>query len=388
MRGSSTSKVQSEVFPPILLCLPSDQEGLARLLEDRVFGQPLLLHNIQRLREIGGQTLLIAVDAVPGGLLSLVDQLNQKGVDTKTVRSVSEILTNLADHPHIVMVKADVIVDGDLLRFVAKSGKNILITVEENAENAVFERIDLNNRWTGIACLNHQLLSAIGNLPEGWDLGSSLLRQALQQQVECKQLRQPDVAAGQILNLAKVTKDDPFFPTDFSVPGKTESWIFDNVTRKFANKFWSTPIAYNMSLWLFPGLGIFAAILSLMGYFIPAVALAGLAILAADVRTFINAAEYQPRRLDIPLVIGWVLLVMTLAIGLYHSRELMFDAIFQSILIAGLAWLSYKFVGKIIVSPILLAMIFFVASIMAMLAIIVKLTVIVQLAVLGLSKKY
>lgn len=55
------------------------------------------------------------------------------------------------------------------------------------------ERIDLNDRWAGLAVLQGKLVHNLDDIPEDWNLGSALLRQAVQGGARRKQI---DISPG------------------------------------------------------------------------------------------------------------------------------------------------------------------------------------------------
>ncbi|MEJ6678465.1 hypothetical protein, partial [Parasphingorhabdus sp.] len=58
--------------------------------------------------------------------------------------------------------------------------QELLFTVLHAEEYQEFERIDLNQRWLGIVSLNASRLVAMIDIPDEWEIGSALLRTAVQ----------------------------------------------------------------------------------------------------------------------------------------------------------------------------------------------------------------
>jgi hypothetical protein len=381
--GGPTAIDQAEkAFPPVLLCLPGNAEASAKLLSEQYCGHPLLFHQLQHLHAAGARKILLSVETVPGSLVAIIDDLSLRGIDARIVRSPAEIIAEVNAKAHFLVAKAELWFEPSIVEMVASSNRSLIATVEENAENSQFERIDLNRRWAGIGLFDSAMLQSFHDIPDDWDMGSSLLRQALQQQPMLHLIRQADVQAGCVVHLAEAMGYSGLFAIDFTPKGWVESRIFKTVTQKVANLAWQSPMAHNVAVWAFPALALLCISLVTLGQFAPAALVAVSAIWAADVRYYVLASEYQKIRVDLPKILGWIMLGLSVAAALYLDQEIPFDALLSAGLVVGLQWHSLKLLEKPIISPIVLAVFIFVGATLGVLAISVKFLAAVQLIAL------
>jgi hypothetical protein len=383
----STEAVSS---PVILLCLSSNSDVQATMLEPSTFGKSLLFHQIYRLSEVGAEKVLIAVDSVPGALLATVDECRSHGLLVEIVRNGSDVLKFCGATCHVLLCKADVIVDTDMLKKVAFSGKNLLIAVEECAENSAFERIDLNNRWTGYGCFDRQALAAIKDFSADWDIGSALLRHGLQQQFSVMTLRQADVAAGQVQHLDKALGVGIFAPNDFHPTGWAESRIFALLPSKLARFIWARSWTREIALWCGPLLCLAALFCAAFNYALASAILAQISILSLQVRQFVHRAEHDRRHMDLFNLGAWICLASALFLVIHAAGMDRFDAVTLAATIVAIACVTVRFSERLLISPLMLAIVFAAAwtgGIFLLAAKLMPLSQILALLVQGKPKK-
>jgi hypothetical protein len=382
MGGPITIDQVEKAFPPVLLCLPGNAEASAKLLSEQYCGHPLLFHQLQHLHAVGARKILLSVETVPGSLVAIIDKLSLRGIDARIVRSPAEIIAEVSEQAHFLVAKAELWFDPSIVEMVASSNRTLIATVEENAENSQFERIDLNRRWAGIGLFDSAALQSFHDIPDDWDMGSSLLRQALQQQPILHLIRQADVQAGCVVHLTKAKGFSGLFANDVKPKGWIESIIFKTVTQKVANLAWQSPMARNVAIWAFPTTALLCISLVTLGQFALAAVVAVIAIWAADMRSYVLTSEYQKIRVDLPKILGWIMLGLSIAAALYLDQEIPFDALLSAGLIVGLQWHSLKLLEKPLISPSVLALFILVGAILGVLAISVKFLAAVQLIAL------
>jgi hypothetical protein len=382
MGGTQQLQQDGPDFPPLLLCFSGNEASVTKLLNEQFCGKPLLFHQLLRFHTLGFRNILLSVEAVPGALVAVIDELAVRGVAVKFVRSPAEVLAEIGQQTHFLVSQADVWFSSEMIRLAAVERKNLLFTVEERQENQLFERIDLNSRWLGLGLVDRTVLESIHDLPEDWDMGSSILRQALQQQPELKMLRQSSLVEGQAAHLRDSVDFQDIFSNAHKPKGWVESLLFNGITRKLALRSWSSSVARNFAVWAFPALAILC--LSLVAMELPV--LAALAALlgawAADVRSYAMTAEYQQTRYDAPAVIAWVVLALSLAACLYLDGMVPFDALLFAGVVAGLLLQSTKLQGKTHLSPMLIAAFILAGAALGAFALSVKLLVAAQLVAL------
>ncbi len=354
MAQTTPSETVVSTFPPILLCLPSDAELQGILLANVHFGKSLLFHQVMHFSDIGAKRFLLAVGAVPGSLLTLADELRDRGIALDIVRSPAEIISACDGAPDILVVRSEVWSDQDVVNSAIASGGNVVLTVEENPENSRFERIDLNSRWAGIAQVDVNVLKSITDLPDDWDLASTLLRQILQKAPKLHRIRQTDIAALKLSHLALIKTPAQLFIRGFAPNAVVESVIFKLLKNNIFSYAWHSPLARNIGLFAFPFAAMVSLIMAMMGQSLAAGFIAGVAVCAADLRKFILSAEHQRSRHDIWNIVGWSFLTIALATILSSAGESYFEASWLSLLSIGLLHVTIKIGPNPWFSPLLL----------------------------------
>lgn len=163
-----------------LLCV--DSADSIQELGGKVFGQPLLAHQIRHLQRLGIQEIGLAVAQIAPEYPALAETMRSETLNISLLRSgrdISEFAGNSAD-ASILLLDAAIWIDPGLLVEIATSKTPAVAILPEGPAAQCFERIDLNRRWAGYALIEPQLLRACGEIPEDWSIASYLLRAAIQ----------------------------------------------------------------------------------------------------------------------------------------------------------------------------------------------------------------
>jgi hypothetical protein len=106
--------------------------------------------------------------------------MKQQGLDAEYVRSPSELVQYASDEDHIIYMADGILPNEEIVAQLSGAPQELLFTVLHAEEYQEFERIDLNQRWLGIVSLNASRLVAMIDIPDEWEIGSALLRTAVQ----------------------------------------------------------------------------------------------------------------------------------------------------------------------------------------------------------------
>lgn len=322
MTGSNFgAKVEKEIVA--LLCV-GDAGDNAPIALAPLHGQPFLHHLVKSLERAGIKRFFIGVDAVPGALLSYCDAARTAGLDIDFVRNPGDLAQHVGDNALIWVQMADTLCDPILLKELVSSDQPLLATVDEQAGNQHFERIDLNSRWAGLCLLHRDSLASLKALPDGWDMGSALLRQALQDGVRRRVLPQKSVQSGALKKLVR-PEDLPgaaiASPTiEDNAPKTLESLIFKPIATSLLAYVWMTPWSRSLVEWLFPAFALISAISATLAHPYLAAGAAIVALLSAALRKQVRELEYRAAERDVQGLIAWSLLAATLGTLLYHSE--------------------------------------------------------------------
>ena len=155
-----------------------DGQGPIALLP--LFAGTLLDLQIQAAQRFGCEKFIFHCPVTHGALLQKIDEMKQQGLDAEYVRSPSDLVQYASDQDHIVYIADGIIPNEEIVGQLGGAPQELLFTVLHAEEYQEFERIDLNQRWLGIVSLNAARLVAMIDIPDEWEIGSALLRTAVQ----------------------------------------------------------------------------------------------------------------------------------------------------------------------------------------------------------------
>lgn len=335
-------------------------------------GQSLLEHQIGQLGRLGVSRFLVEVDHVTGALLHLADSNSKNGRSVEFVRSGSDIQRLLHPSDRLWVQSEAVYVAPDLLKQMLSHAGAFIVTLDGRDENEAFERIDLNTRWAGVALLEAQTAVSLQNLPEGWSMTSSILRQALQDKVGFYALNQQYIQEGK-LRLVRSVQDFSTLNREILVGridqsgGFLETRILAPIAARVAPSVWGISAGPA----LVSGASIISAASSLglgaMG-FIPAAIVAAMIAIVLNIlgATVADRNDSTPLSRLAPMAVWALLGLSTLAtarLGMSYSS----DGIFAALIVVGLAVLAQKLVlpawaRQVLKSPALLTILMLTAS--------------------------
>jgi hypothetical protein len=379
MGQTTLTELSQPKFPPLLLCLPGETDAAARLLAVHHRGKSLLFHQIMHYRSVGADQIMLSVEAVSGSLLALIDELGGRGIHVDIVRSPNEILTKSAPASTCLVAQAEIWFESEIICQVAAAESPLLATVEEHTENGAFERIDLNNRWAGMALLDFDIFKTTSDLPEDWDLGSSLLRQTLQRNPKMLRIRQSDVMALKITHLIKHDDYSQFFNNSFVPKGFLEGRFFKTVSSRVAKFAWHSPAALNVANWSFSLFSFFSLTMAFLVQPVAASLLAIIAIAFADFRRFVRVSEYRTHFFDLVQLASWAAVVLTLGVSLFNIFRETFEALYLTSACAALQLISNRVQPKGWISPLSSALVLFTGAFFGVLPIVCKILILGQI---------
>jgi hypothetical protein len=327
-----------------LLCL-GDSSVHPDIALTPVFGWPFIHHLIKSLEAHGIKKFFIGTETVPGSLLSYCDQAKAEGSDVQLVRNPREVVDQIDDKTLVLVQSADIVWDKALLEKAMAEHRPLISAVEERSENQGFERIDLNHRWGGLTMLERRSFDALEDLPEGWDMASSLLRRALQDALPLWAVRQAELQAGAVqkierhANLAVLAKK---LVPSVSGPTSLENALLMPLAERLLPFSWATSWARPLTEWAFPATG---AIVTALAYFelpLAAVVLAIFSICLALLRQRVRHAEYRRAQGDWFGRAGWAMLSLSLGLALHQGLETAAESIFLTISICAISLLARR----------------------------------------------
>jgi hypothetical protein len=371
------SPTEPNSIPPIaLLSATSATDATAQTISDKtseiVGGKSLLEYQMNLLARAGVIRFLVEVDNVTGALLRLADESLKKGWSVEFVRSGSDVQRLLQPAERLWVQSENLYASPALLNDLLKQPGTLIATVDGRDDNDAFERIDLNTRWAGLALVDYDTTSALQDLPEGWSITSSLLRQALQDKVGFCPVNQRHVQAGEVRIIQSV--DDIgalnrhiLVNRSDQHQGYIESNVLAPLAARIAPAIWHSSIGAQ----LVGAAGILSAVIALVlgviGWDIGAVAAGLVAIVFNVLRDAVVDPDDNGLISNALPVATWVLLGLATIAAARADMSYSSDGIFAALTVVGLALLAQKlalpvWAEHVLKSPALLGVVALLAT--------------------------
>ena len=238
--------------------------GLLPLFDGLVVDQ-----QIQAAQMAGAQKIILVSPTMSGAVLQYVDKLQGQGIDIEIVRSGHDLVQFAAPENDIIFLGDGVLPDGNMVEKLSGLRDEAIFIAPDSEDVADFERIDRNDRWLGVARLKASRLSGFIDLPEDWDVGSALLRGAVQSECRREMVEDLDSPDGIISNLTSQTNISEFSANHLRHAKKSRGNFLEKLltwpfTKALLPSLWKVPAAKNYLGWAAPIAGILAGFLIVM----------------------------------------------------------------------------------------------------------------------------
>lgn len=154
----------------ILSVSPQQSAGSAS-----VFGRPVIDHLVAGLERSGVRRFLITGDMPATDAARIVDRIKVRGLGASYHRSLAELDALLPAEARLILVAGDAWLSPEAIARLQQYEKAVLVT-----ERHGWERLDRDHHWAGAAVFARRSVSASADLPDSWDVASTLLRQLAQ----------------------------------------------------------------------------------------------------------------------------------------------------------------------------------------------------------------
>lgn len=156
-----------------------DSGGLRALLP--LSGRTLLEYQVRCAVAAAAAPVIVVVERVPQSLQDALERLRLDGVGVFAVSDVAEAVSRFEAGSMILLIGDGVAPPADLVSALAEEAEPAIATVPDDESHAMFERIDGEARWAGVALVDAHLLASTAKMLGDWDLQSTLLRRTLQE---------------------------------------------------------------------------------------------------------------------------------------------------------------------------------------------------------------
>ncbi|WP_108809884.1 hypothetical protein [Sphingorhabdus sp. Alg231-15] len=168
-----------------------------------LFDATIVERQVRSVRNMGAEKIIFLSPAMHSGLLQYTDSLIQQDIDVEIARNVSDLGQYASAEDDLIFLSDGIFPDQSIEEHLSNQSGELIYVVVNAEEYADFERIDLGHRWLGIALVKADRLSEISQIPDDWDIGSALLRTAVQSECRREVLSDDDLqsdAVTQVLN--------------------------------------------------------------------------------------------------------------------------------------------------------------------------------------------
>lgn len=156
-----------------------DSGGLRALLP--LAGRTLLEYQVRCASAAGAAPIVVVVERVPQALQDAFERLRLDGIGVFPASDVNEALSRFEAGSMILLIGDGVAPPADLVAQVAEDAQPVVVSVPDDEAHAMFERIDAESRWAGVAMVDAHLLGSTAAMLGDWDLQSTLLRRTIQE---------------------------------------------------------------------------------------------------------------------------------------------------------------------------------------------------------------
>jgi len=172
-----------------------DSGGLRALLP--LSGRTVLEYQVRCAAAAGAAPIVVVVERVPQALQDNFERLRLDGIGVFPVSDVQEALSRFEAGSLILMIGDGIVPPSELVGAMAAEPGAAVAIVPDDEAHEVFERIDGESRWAGVALVDARLLGSTAAMLGDWDLQSTLLRRALQE--GAARLRADDIGGEPLL---------------------------------------------------------------------------------------------------------------------------------------------------------------------------------------------
>jgi hypothetical protein len=156
-----------------------DSGGLRALLP--LAGRTVIEYQVRCAAAVGAAPIVVVVERVPQALQDSFERLRLDGIGVFPVSDVEEALARFEAGSLILVIADGIVPPSDLVATMAAEPDAAVAIVPDDEAHGMFERIDGESRWAGVALVDAHLLGSTAAMLGDWDLQSTLLRRAIQE---------------------------------------------------------------------------------------------------------------------------------------------------------------------------------------------------------------
>lgn len=145
-----------------------------------IAGQTLLEYQVRLARACGGAHIVILVEQLPAAMISVFDRLRADGIDFDVAREPRDAADRIHPEEQVLLFAPGFVGSRQKIEALIVRTVPTLVTLPDLPAYGAFERIDVSERWSGLALLSGQLIRQTVTMLGDWSISSTLMRSALQ----------------------------------------------------------------------------------------------------------------------------------------------------------------------------------------------------------------
>jgi len=143
-------------------------------------GRTLIEYQARCAAAAGCAPIVVVVETIPVGLAAALERLRAEGIQVVPVSDGGEAAARFEPQARVLQMADGIAPAMALVERVASADERTVVTVPDNEAHQMFERIDNQHRWAGLALVDGQTLASTAAMLGDWDLLSTLLRRTIQ----------------------------------------------------------------------------------------------------------------------------------------------------------------------------------------------------------------
>jgi hypothetical protein len=143
-------------------------------------GRSVLERQARLAAAAGAARIVVVVERMPPALGAALDRLRRERLPVHVARGAEEAAAAVEPGDRLLLIADGAVADADQLTRMARAEDDSVLTVPDSGYGELYERIDAETRWGGVAAVGGAMLRETSAMLRDWDLQSTLLRRALQ----------------------------------------------------------------------------------------------------------------------------------------------------------------------------------------------------------------
>jgi len=164
----------------LLSAIETAEDGTELRATQMVAGQSLLERQAGLCRAAGAKLLFVSVEGMTDALVGALDRLRAAGFVVEPVRRVSEIVDRTHARDQLMLLLDGLYAPQEQVSAFAAGPALAGLVTDDSPVTRGLERIAADQRWAGLAMTGCDMLGELTDVPDDWDLASTVLRRAVQ----------------------------------------------------------------------------------------------------------------------------------------------------------------------------------------------------------------